>query len=61
MYNPDMTPKQIIRKYGSQSKAAEALGYQRATISVWVKNDRIPRHAQKYIRAITGMKVEWEK
>lgn len=62
-YNSAMTPKQVIRRYGSQAKAATALGYKRATISVWVKNDKVPKHAQKYIASLTGgkLKTEWEK
>jgi predicted transcriptional regulator len=37
-----MTPKQLVKHYGSQVKAAKALGVSRAAVQKWVKAGRIP-------------------
>lgn len=50
-----MTPKQVVKHYGSQSAAARALGYTRATISHWVrKSKRVPYPVQYLIQHRTN-------
>lgn len=50
-----MTPKQVVKHYGSQSAAARALGYTRATISHWVrKSKKVPYPVQYLIQHRTG-------
>jgi DNA-binding transcriptional regulator YdaS (Cro superfamily) len=50
-----MTPKQVVKYYGSQSAAARELGYTRAAVSHWVKNaKRIPYAVQYLIQHRTN-------
>ena len=37
-----MTPKQVVKYYGSQSEAARRLGVSRQVISNWVRRKRVP-------------------
>ena len=42
-----LTPKQLVRHYGSQRAAGEALGVSQQTVSYWVVKRRvIPRQYQ---------------
>ena len=50
-----MTPKQVVKHYGSQTAAAKALGYTRAAISHWVnKTKRVPYSVQYLIQHRTN-------
>jgi predicted transcriptional regulator len=37
-----MTPTDLVKHYGSQSKTAKALGVSRAAVQKWIKQGRIP-------------------
>ena len=41
-----LTPKQLVRHYGSQRAAGEALGVSQQAVSYWVKRGVIPRQYQ---------------
>jgi len=58
-----MTPTQLIRFYKSQAAAARALGYTRSTVHLWVRDGKIPKHAQKWIASVSGgkLKESWKK
>ena len=47
-YQTMTTPKQLVKHFGTQTKAAEELGYTRAAVSLWVKNGKLPRNVQKH-------------
>jgi len=38
-----MTPKDLIKKYGSQNAAAKALGITRQSINKWFRDNKIPK------------------
>lgn len=46
-----MTPKQLIKHYGDQLKAAVAIGYSESAVRYWIKKNRIPPKAQVIIKA----------
>lgn len=48
-----MTPEQVIKHYGSQAAAADALNMTRAIISYWLKVKRIPPKTQAWIQLET--------
>jgi excinuclease UvrABC nuclease subunit len=52
------TIKQLIRYFGSQSRAAEELGYTRAAVSQWVKKGELPRNVQKHF---ASYRMAWGK
>lgn len=58
-----MTPEQVIRFFGNQTKAAVALEYTRAAVSLWKIKGHIPKHAQKWIAYKTGgkLKESWKR
>ena len=55
-----MKVDQIARYYGNQSKAAEKLGYTRATISIWKKRG-VPLKQQYRLERITAGKLRAER
>jgi DNA-binding transcriptional regulator Cro len=52
-----MTPQQFIEFYGSQQKAAEAIGRAQSSVSDWFRAGRIPLAAQIIIERISGRKL----
>lgn len=52
-----MTPNQVIDHFGSVAKASQGLGMTRQIIYLWRRQDRVPPLAQKYISALTGLRV----
>ena len=53
-----MSPKQVVRHFGSQSKAARALKCSRAAVSKWMAQDRIPFPTQCVIQHKTEGKLK---
>ena len=52
---PRMTPKQVIKFYGSQSAAARKLGYTRQAIGHWLHTTkRVPYSVQYLIQHRTN-------
>lgn len=49
-----MTYKEVVKHFGSASKAARALSYSRQAVSDWKKNGRIPFEAQFLIQLKTN-------
>jgi len=49
-----MTPGQLVRHFGSEAKAAIALGYTRQYIYKLIKNNRIPLRTQERIEFKTS-------
>jgi hypothetical protein len=49
-----MTTDQLIAHYGTQAKAAKALGLTWAAVYVWRRRDAIPYLRQLQIQEITG-------
>lgn len=49
-----MTPKQIIKYYGSQAEAARKLGRTRAAVNHWLMTSRIPYPVQCMIQCETN-------
>jgi len=47
-----MTPKDLIKKYGSQNAAAKALGITRQSINKWFRDNKIPKLRQYQILLI---------
>jgi len=49
------TPQELVKYFGSQRKAAEALGYSPQAVSLWVKAGSLPlkvcKHFESYRRA----------
>tara|TARA_R110000868_G_scaffold5516_1_gene33131 strand:- start:1224 stop:1412 length:189 start_codon:yes stop_codon:yes gene_type:complete len=52
-----MTPKQVVKHFGTVALAAEGLGMTRQIIYYWLRRGRVPRLAQLYVSAITPLKV----
>ena len=52
------TPKQLVRYFGTQKKAAQELGYTQQNVSLWVKRDKLPRHVQKHF---ASYRMAWGK
>ena len=52
------TPKQLVRYFGTQKKAAQELGYTQQNVSLWVKRDKLPRHVQKHF---ASYRMAWRK
>jgi hypothetical protein len=48
-----LTPKQVIKFYGSQAAAARKLRYSRSHVCNWVRNNKIPLLAQARIEKET--------
>ena len=59
-YKTDMTPKQVIKHYGNGDlrEAAYQLKYSENALRYWLKQNRVPRHAQKRIAAESGGKLK---
>lgn len=53
-----MKPKDVIKYYGTQQKAAEALGCKQPSISEWVKSGEVPKLRQYQIEKITKGKLK---
>lgn len=49
-----MTPKQLIKHYGSDNKAALSLGLSVQAVRKWVKSDSIPDWSQNAIAWLTN-------
>lgn len=56
-----MKPKDVIKYYGTQQKAAEALGCKQPSISEWVRNGCVPLLRQFQIEALTGGKLKADR
>jgi len=52
------TPKQLVRYFGTQKKAAQELGYTQQNVSLWVQRDKLPRHVQKHF---ASYRMAWGK
>lgn len=55
-----MTPDQVIEYYGTQRKAAEALGVTQPAISTWLRKGRVPETRQYQIEVRTGGQLKAE-
>lgn len=53
-YNCAMTPNQVVDFFGSQSKAARALGIEQPSIHGWVSSGSIPEVRQYQIELATS-------
>ena len=53
-----MKPQTLVKYFGSQTKAANALGYTRAAVSQWVKKGELPRNVQKHF---ASYRMAWGK
>ena len=53
-----MKPQTLVKYFGSQTKAATALGYTRAAVSQWVKKGELPRNVQKHF---ASYRMAWGK
>ena len=49
-----MSPKQVVRHFGSQTKAAKALGVTRAAVNNWLRRGRVPFPTQCTIKHFTN-------
>jgi hypothetical protein len=49
-----MTPKELVKYYGSEAKAAAGLGKSITCIRMWEKEKRIPVWSQNAIQTITN-------
>ena len=49
-----MTPKQVIKHYGSVAHVAAALGYTSQAVQAWLRKGRISAMSQRYIEAATN-------
>lgn len=47
-----MTPTQVFKYFGSEAKAAKALGYTRQAMYRWKWAKRIPPRSQAHVREI---------
>ena len=58
-----MSPKQVVRHFGSQTKAAKALGVTRAAVNNWLRRGRVPFPTQCTIKHFTNgaLKVKEQK
>ena len=48
-----MTPKDLIKHYGSQAAACRAIGYTRAAFQKWTKNGYVEPGAQVLFAQVT--------
>lgn len=53
-YHVTMTPKDVLRVYGSPREAAEALGVTPQIVTYWARQKRIPYKTQVYIESKSG-------
>ena len=56
-----MTPNQLSKLYGSQSKIGRALNISRQTVHNWFKKNHVPRVWQLEIEKLTGGALKAEK
>lgn len=52
-----MNPKTTIKKLGGLKAAAIKLGYTENALRYWLRINKIPRHAQKWIAIVMAGKV----
>lgn len=53
-----MKPRDVIEFYGTQQKAADALGCRQQSVQKWLKAGFIPPLRQFQIEALTGGKLK---
>lgn len=51
---PNMTPQEVIQHFGTQVKAAQALGIKQSSVAGWIKNGVVPEGRQYQIQLLTG-------
>jgi len=58
-----MTTQDLINHFGTQAKAAAALGIKQPSIAGWVANGKIPEGRQYQIQILTGgvLKADQQK
>jgi hypothetical protein len=56
-----MTPKQVIKHFGSVQKTALAIGMTTQCVYKWQKNNEIPYPSQRIIELLTDHKLEAKK
>lgn len=49
-----MSPQQLIRHYGGEQQAADALQMTRQIVNLWKRKGRIPPRTQAWIQIHTG-------
>ena len=49
-----MKPREIVAMFGSETKAAVALGVAVTTVRLWLKKKKVPRMTQHAIAHITN-------
>jgi len=52
-----MNPKTVIRKLGGLKVAAVKLSYTENALRYWLRTNKIPKHAQKWIAIVLAGKV----
>ena len=55
-----MTPEQIIKHYGDEKAAADALGVTRQIINYWKQKGEVPIRTQSLIQLLTKGKLKAE-
>lgn len=53
-----MKPQEVIEYFGSQEKAAKALGIKQPNLSLWLKAGAVPELRQYQIEKITNGKLK---
>lgn len=56
-----MTPDQVIKHFGTQAAAAEALGIGQPAVSNWVARGVVPSVSQLKLEMVTGGKLKADK
>lgn len=56
-----MTPSQVIKHFGSQNSAAEALGIGQPAISNWVARGVVPKISQLRLEIVTNGALKADK
>lgn len=56
-----MKPQDVIKYFGTQSAAAEALGFGQSSIANWVARGKVPPISQLKLEIITGGKLKADK
>ncbi len=56
-----MTPNDVVQHFGTQVKAAQALGIKQSSIAGWIKNGAVPEGRQYQIQLLTGGKLQADR
>jgi ParB-like chromosome segregation protein Spo0J len=56
-----MTPEQVIKHFGTQELAAQALGFRQSAVSNWLARGKVPPISQLKLEIITDGKLKADK